>query len=257
MKQKSILKLLFLLSLGFTFLFAKEVPPKPVHSYVFDENRVLNANEVAVFNGIAEELFNKTGVALALALFWSIDNEDPRSFALRVAESWGIGKKSKDEAFLIFISMVEKRRSVEVAYGAEPYMPDVLVEDLQQKTLVKAFREEQYSKGIISLALALAQHTAQEKGVQLDFDSALNLSQYQNQAQKGPSILFLIVFVLLFIAMLSNPRGRTMLMLLLLNLMASSGQSSSRRGGFGGGRSGGFGGFGGGRFGGGGSGGSW
>ena len=121
--------LLAVFSLGFT----KEVPLRPVNSYVYDENRMLSQAETKVFNEIAEELYRKTGVGLAAALFQNIDGEEPRDFALQIAQKWKIGNKN-DEGLLIFVTLDEKRRSVETGYGAEIFLPDALVERLQQKT---------------------------------------------------------------------------------------------------------------------------
>jgi uncharacterized protein len=226
----------------------------PVNSYVFDENRLLTTQETELFNLIAQELYNKTGVGLAAALYQDIGDEDPREFALKTAESFGIGKKGVDEGILIFVAMNQKRRSVEVGYGAEPYLPDVLVEKIQQQTLVPAFRQRKYGEGVISLAWALASHVAKEKEVTLNLG---NVSLAASPEEKGEFSFIKAFFIfILILFLLFTKTGRNILYLMIISQM---GRSSGRGGGgFGGGRSGGFGGgFGGGRFGGGGSGGSW
>ena len=224
----------------------------PVNSYVFDENRLLTTQETETFNLIAQELYNKTGVGLAAALYQDIGEEDPREFALETAESFGIGKKGIDEGILIFAAMNQKRRSVEVGYGAEPYLPDVLVEKIQQQTLVPAFRQHKYGEGILSLAWALASHVAKEKQVTLDLN---NVSLSTAPAEKGEFSFIKAIFIfILILFLLFTKTGRHILFLMIISQMGGGGR---RSGGFGG-RSGGFGGgFGGGRFGGGGSGGSW
>lgn len=229
-----------------SFLFAQP----PVNSYVFDENRLLTTQEVETFNKIAQELYNKTGVGLAAALYQDIGEEDPRSFALNVAESFGIGKKGVDEGILIFVAMNQKRRSVEVGYGSESYLPDVLVEKLQQQTLVPAFRQGKYGEGVLSLAWALASRVAQEKQVTLNLNNVQASSKVARD--KDPfSLLKTIFFIIVILILLFTKTGRRILFLIIVNQIGhSSGSHSSGRGGFGGG-------FGGGRFGGGGSGGSW
>jgi uncharacterized protein len=234
--------LLAVFSLGFT----KEVPLRPVNSYVYDENRMLSQAETKVFNEIAEELYRKTGVGLAAALFQNIDGEEPRDFALQIAQKWKIGNKN-DEGLLIFVTLDEKRRSVETGYGAEIFLPDALVERLQQKTLVPAFRQGKYSEGVLRLALALAEESAKAKNVTLDFSKISN--QKIRPEQKKLSPLGFFFFLILGIFLIATPMGRTILLYLLIASLRGS-SSSSRGGGFGGG-------FGGGRFGGGGSGGSW
>ena len=239
--------------LAFTFfclgIFAKEIPERPLQSYVYDENRLLSSQETRIFNIIAEELYQKTGVGLALAVFQNIEGEDFRDFAFRIADSWKIGSKGKD-GVLIFVTLEEKRRSVEVGYALEGILPDALVERFQQQTLVPAFRKGLYGKGILELALELANHIAKENQVVLEFQQGtLDSVKAQEKPVSGFSVL---LFVLVFCVLIFTKRGRTFLIYFLLSGILRSTVRSfvGRGGGFGGG-------FGGGSFGGGGSGGSW
>lgn len=236
------------------------LPPRPHHSYVYDENRLLSAQQEQYFNQLAEELYRKTGAGLAAALMNDIGFIDARTFATAVAHKWGVGGKS-DEGILIFVALKQRRRSVEVGYGAEGYLPDVLVERLQQKTLVPAFRVEKYGDGILALAYQLAQIIAKEKGVTLNIQNA-NIPQEQEVSLPG---WIFIAFVFLFLVFARGNRSNQGLWF-LLGLLTNNGNHRNGRGGFGGGfgcgrggfGGGGFGGgFGGGRFGGGGSGGNW
>lgn len=234
---------------------ADYIPTRPHHSYVYDENRLMSAQQVEYFNQLAEELYRKAGVGLAVALVDDVGISDARAFATETAHKWGIGGKT-DEGILIFVALKQRRRSVEVGYGAEGYLPDVLVERLQQQYLIPAFRKEKYGEGVLLLAYSLAQIVAQEKGFTLEVD-ATNVPGEEPMTPQG-WIFIVVVFLLLMSA-----RGRGGLFYFLLGSMLSS--NHHRHGGFGGGGfGGGFGGhggfgggFGGGRFGGGGSGGSW
>lgn len=241
------------------FAAAKNLPPRPTNSYVYDEVHLMSTQEVRLFNTLSEELYRKTGVAIACALMNDIGSADYRTYAMQTAEHWGVGGKS-NEGVLIFVSLKQRRRSVEVGYGAEGYLPDALVERIQQKTLVPAFRQQKYGEGIISLAWELAQTTAKAKGVTLD----LKQDQFVEEQKTPPSMILFIMFIffLLLMSKFSGGRGNGCLWFLLGNAIGSSsrrnyGSRGGFGGGFGGGRGGFGGGFGGGHFGGGGSGGSW
>ncbi|MBR3070524.1 TPM domain-containing protein [Fibrobacter sp.] len=260
--QRKILTLLFVLLLaipvaaGFS-VNKKGLPKRPQNSYVYDEDRLLTKQEVQFVNELAEQLYKKAGVGLAVALIHDIGYADFRDYALKIAESWGVGGKS-NEGILIFAAMKQRRRSVEVGYGAEGYLPDVLVERLQQKTIVPAFKVEKYGQGVMQLAWEIAQVVAKEKGITLD----VNTDQLP-QEDDDSSGLGLIIFVILFLLVAKNGggRGNGCLWFLLGNALSNSSRGHHRGGfggGFGGFGGGGFGGgFGGGSFGGGGSGGSW
>lgn len=232
------------------------IPPRPRNSYVYDENRMMTAQQVKQFNLIAEELYKKAGVGLACALMHDIGHNDYRDFAVNIAQSWGVGGKT-DEGILIFMALKQKRRSVEVGYGAEGYLPDALVERLQQATLVPAFRQQKYGDGVIALAWGIAQVVAKEKNVQLDIGE----NPVPEQSNMPARMVLFIMFVgfMLLMAKFSGGRGNGCLWFMLGNAIGSSSHHNNR-GGFGGGfggRGGFGGGFGGGGFGGGGSGGSW
>lgn len=234
--------------------FAIPVPPTPATGAVYDEARLLSFGEVQTFNQIATALYTQANVAIALATFKNIENEEARDFAGKIAHAWKIGGKN-DEGLLIFVSMNPQRRSVEVGYGAEPYLPDALVERIQQKTLVPAFRNKEYGNGVIALAFALAQEVAKEKNITLSLEGFEPIQQENRSA--NPFVGFIIIAILILIIIKSNkrngpgPGGRIFIPPSSFGRSFGSGMPR-RPGGFGN-----FGGFGGGRFGGGGSGGSW
>lgn len=234
----------------------RNVPPRPSNSYVYDENRIMTAQEVQQFNMIAEELYKKAGVGLAAALMDNIGTNDYRDYAVRTAQTWGVGGKS-NEGILIFVSFKQRRRSVEVGYGAEGYLPDALVERLQQATIVPAFRQQKYGAGILALAWDIAQVVAKEKNIQLEIGE--NPLQEENSIPAQMVLFIMFVSFLLLMAKFSGGRGNGCLWFMLGNAIGNASRGNGR-GGFGGGFGGhgGFGGgFGGGGFGGGGSGGSW
>ena len=264
--QRKILTLLFVLLLAIPVAAGFRVnkaglPKRPVNSYVYDEDRLLSKQEVEFINALAEELYKKTKVGLAVALIHDIGFADFRDYAVNIAESWGVGGKT-DEGILIFAAMKQRRRSVEIGYGAEGYLPDALVERIQQKTLVPAFKVQKYGEGVITLAWELAQVVAKEKGVTLQ----VNTDQLPQKDESNPFGLLIILLVIFFLFVSKNGggRGNGCLWFLLGNALSNSGRGfhSGPRSGFGGGfggfGGGGFGGgFGGGHFGGGGSGGGW
>ena len=240
-------------------VFAAAVPPKPATGAVYDDAKLLTQDELQKFNAISTALYKQTGFALTACLMYDIGDEEARDYALRVTEAWGIGKAKTDEAALIFVAMKQKRRSVEVGYGAEAYLPDALVERLQQSTLVPAFRRDEYGAGILSLEYAIAQSVAKEKGVTLNVQAPVQAQERKTTDATWPFIIIIVIILILLFR--KNRKDRNG------GFRGGPGPfiggiGGGFGGGFGGyghssGFGGGFGGFGGGHFGGGGSGGSW
>lgn len=243
-------KILFVLLFLFSMASAIEIPPTPKNTFVYDGAGIMSANEVYQFNAIAADLAKKANFGLALATFKSIDGQDPVEFSLKVAQKWAICSKDSNEGVLIYVVMEPHLRGVQVGYGSEGYLPDVLVEHMQEVSLIPALQQGNGGQGAIKLASMIAQKVQEEKKIALS--ATLDTAQlapvegdHLQGWQKG-LIIFIVIAVLILLGIIEAVTDIPCLSGLLLIL------SCLGKGGGGGGR-----GFGGGGFGGGGSHGGW
>jgi uncharacterized protein len=253
----SVLLLIIIVSLSaVTFSYAVNVPERP-YNYVVDLAGVVENNTEMKLNRYLQELEVKTTAQMAILTIKSLEGESIEDFSITVAhDKWKLGQKGKDNGVLLLISVKDRKYRIEVGYGLEGVLPDSLVGSIGRNYLVPYFRKGDYSKGIYTATLAIANEIASEYGKQITGMPKLKRSiqsvkkdQTSGFLKKIFSLVFFIVLLLLFI---KNPR-----LLLVLLLFSSMGGRSSWGGGGGfGGGSGGFGGGGGG-FGGGGASGGW
>lgn len=243
-------KILFVLLFLFSMASAIEIPPTPKNTFVYDGAGIMSANEVYQFNAIAADLAKNAKFGLALATFKSIDGQDPVEFSLKVAQKWAICSKDSNEGVLIYVVMEPHLRGVQVGYGSEGYLPDVLVEHMQEVSLIPALQQGHGGQGAIKLASMIAQKVQEEKKIALS--ATLDTAQlapvegdHLQGWQKG-LIIFIIIAVFILLGIVEAVTDIPCLSGLLLIL------SCLGKGGGGGGR-----GFGGGGFGGGGSHGGW
>lgn len=243
-------KILFVLLFLFSMASAIEIPPTPKNTFVYDGAGIMSANEVYQFNAIAADLAKNANFGLALATFKSIDGQDPVEFSLKVAQKWAICSKDSNEGVLIYVVMEPHLRGVQVGYGSEGYLPDVLVEHMQEVSLIPALQQGNGGKGAIKLASMIAQKVQEEKKIALS--ATLDTAQlapvegdHLQGWQKG-LVIFIVIAVLILLGIIEAVTDIPCLSGLLLIL------SCLGKGGGGGGR-----GFGGGGFGGGGSHGGW
>ena len=243
-------KLIFILALLVSMVSAIEIPAIPQNTFVYDGAGIMSANQVYQFNAIASDLAKNAHFGLALATFKSIDGQDPVEFSLKVAQKWAICSKDSNEGVLIYVVMDPHYRGVQVGYGSEGYLPDVLVEHLQQASLIPALQQGEGGKGAIKLASMIAQKVQEEKKIALS--ATLDTAQlapaegdHLQGWQKG-LIIFIVIAVFILLGIIEAVTDIPCLSGLLLIL------SCLGKGGGGGGR-----GFGGGGFGGGGSHGGW
>jgi uncharacterized protein len=236
-------------------------PQKPAESQIYDDNHLLNASETHLFNDLASQFYQKTGIELTCVLMDDIGHtnqfEKGDKYAKNTADQWDLGKDN-NEGIMIFVSQKQRWKNIVVTPGIEKIYSEKSLAKIQQKTLLPAFREYNYGEGILSLAYALAQMGAKAKGIKLDIDE----TPYKLRENSIPALMILFilfVFFLLLMAKFSGGRGNGILWFLFGGAIKnkkkdepetgfSGGFGSSPRG-FGGGFGGGLGGsFGGGSF---------
>lgn len=76
---------------------------------------------------------------------------DFANYTLETASAWKIGSEHDDNGVVLFIFADERRARLEVGYGLEGALPDGLVRDLLDDTLVAQFGRGAYEAGIDEL----------------------------------------------------------------------------------------------------------
>ena len=246
------LAILFLCLVVGSVSHATSVPEKPLR-YVVDLAGMIDDATENRLNGYLRELEQKTTAQAVILTIPSLEGESIEDFSITIAhDKWKLGQKGKDNGVLLLISQKDRKYRIEVGYGLEGVLPDSLVGSLGRNLLVPYFRKGDYSTGIFTAAIAIADKIAEASGVKIEGMPTIKYSTQTAEKSEPASLFntiitvaFLIVLGILFI---KNPR--LFLMLLLFSSMGG------RRGSWGGG-GGGFGGGGGGGFGGGGASGGW
>lgn len=243
---------------AFHGMAATSLPPAPA-DYVLDEAEVLDASQRALLIGELKQFERETSNQLIVAVIPEVPNgyvmED---FTQRVAESWGVGRKADDNGMVLFVFPESRELRVEVGYGLEGAVPDILASRIINDEIIPSFRTGDFGSGIIRGADALM---AAARGEYAGSGRTLG----EEQAEGGAlmiAFIFWIVFIVIFMVFIKRshgrggtvytPRGRR-------DVFAPGGFGGGSFGGggrFGGGSGGGFSGGGGG-FGGGGASGRW
>jgi uncharacterized protein len=226
--------------------------PRP-DGAVNDFAGIMTAGSTARMERLAAEILQKTGTAVVVATFTSLDGNDPDLFANELYEAWGIGKKGEDKGVLILLAVQERRIRIETGFGVEGVLPDGLVGSLLDRYVVPLLKENRYEEGLFNAMAATGQILAKDAGTELTGRIQAPADRRSTTGQRA-SPLSLLPLLIIFVILISTRSGRRMLPFILL-IALSGGRGGGRGGSFGGGGfSGGFGGFGGGLSGGGGAG---
>lgn len=192
------------------------------------------------------DLERRTGAQVAVVTVPSVPGGDVDRAAVDLFQRWGIGQRGQDNGVLLLCAIQDRRARMEVGYGLEGVLPDALTGRLMDVYLIPAFRQGDYSAGLVNTTRAVAQIIARDAGITLESTGPPAAAAPRSLVADGLLILGLFG-VLVFLVWLQARRQR-----------------KGYRGGwwwYGGGGyrggGGGFGGFGGGRSGGGGAGRGW
>lgn len=102
-------------------------------------------------NMIAEKLKEhelRTTNQIVVLTIKSLEGETIEDFAYKVFNDWKLGRKDKDNGILIVIVPDERRMRIEVGYGLEGTLPDVLAGRIIQNIMAPGFRKGDYDSGI-------------------------------------------------------------------------------------------------------------
>ncbi len=219
---------------------ALEVPPRP-QGRVSDYAGLLSPQDRARIEAKLGEIERRTSNQFAVAIFPSLDGESLEDFSIRLAETWKIGQKGRDNGLILLVFVKDRKVRIEVGYGLEGAIPDVVAGRIIRSVLAPRFRQGDFAGGILAAIDAL---DAASRG---EFKA---LPEGKGRGVPAP-VMGLLPFLLFVLVLLGLARHRP----------AQIGGRRVRRGGFywwfgpggfGGGRGGG--GLGGGGFGGGGGG---
>jgi len=242
--------------------------PKPT-DYVSDYAHALSPSAIARVDQIAGELDHSNAHAqLAVVTIHTLDGEDRDDFANRLYHQMAIGGKGTDRGVLIFLSINDHQRRIEVGFGLEGILPDGKVGDIG-RSAVPYLRQNDYDDAILTEVSQVAQVIATDAHVSLSEDETAPRALAPRRVHRGSPFGGLILLVILLVLFGGSWIFRLLFGGLLLNSLGGGwrgggwgGGGWGSGGGWGGGGGdsgggGGFGGFGGGDSGGGGAGGSW
>lgn len=229
--------------------WAKEIPAKS-SKLVNDYVGVLSSAQQQQLEQILVAYFDSTSTQIAVVIESSLEGDDIFDYCQRLATSWGIGEKDKNNGLLLYIAYNDKRVRIHTGYGMEATITDALSKRIIDQTIAPNFRNGAYAQGIYEATITIMKAASGEYA---------NTRKNADDLSMPGLVGFLLIIVIVLILLSKTGGGKGGMRgrhfggppMMWGGTFGGGGFSS---GGFGGG---GFGGFGGGGFGGGGASGSW
>ncbi len=257
--------------------FSQQAAIPELKQRVTDTTGTLDAATQSRLTQVLADLEQRKGAQIAVLMIPTTGQEDIAQYAVRAFEQWRLGREQVDDGILFLVAKDDRRLRIEVGYGLEGAVPDLLAGRIIREQVAPRFQQGDFAGGVeagvsslVSLvdgeALPPPQAAAESSGGEDIFGILVMLVIMASVlppiiAVAGAALLVYFVFGSVVFAVLA---GMAALLLSLAGRafrVRGGGARASRRGGVigglggmaGGGGFGRGGGFGGGGFGGGGS----
>jgi uncharacterized protein len=160
---------------------------------VTDLTNTLSASDRQALEAKLAAWETQTGNQLVVLMVPSTQPEAIASYAIRVAESWKIGRKGKDNGAVFLVAKDDRKNRIEVGYGLEGVLTDVTSRRILAETVAPFFRNNQFAQGIDAGVDQII--NVVNKGEPL----ADAPSVQTPQRKSGGGIPFDLIFILLFV----------------------------------------------------------
>ena len=151
MRQKRTAIQFFLLC--FLFLFAplsaqgKTIPS--LQGRVVDDAAILSKSATQLLENILETFEAKDSTQIVVLTIGSLEGENLEEFSLKVVEKWQIGQKGSDNGALLLIAINDRKVRIEVGYGLEGSLTDLIAGRIIRDIITPQFRNGNFDQGII------------------------------------------------------------------------------------------------------------
>ncbi len=139
-----------------------ETPVPPLGARVTDLTQTLDTASRRALESKLAALEQARGAQLAVLIVAATQPESIEQYALRVAESWKLGRKGIDDGALLLIAKDERALRIEVGYGLEGAIPDVVAKRIIAEIIVPRFKAGDFAGGVDAGVDALIQRVQGE-----------------------------------------------------------------------------------------------
>lgn len=149
--------LLLLLALLFwpAALPALEVPP--LEGRVNDYAGMLSQGAVRQLEHILQQLETSDSTQIAVLTVPSLEGDSLEDFSMRVAEQWQIGQRQRDNGAILLVAKRERKLRIEVGYGLEGRLTDLMAGRIIRNVIVPRFQAGQIDQGVVEGVQAMVQ----------------------------------------------------------------------------------------------------
>ena len=115
---------------------------------VNDGARLLDDVAAKKLENTLKDFEAKNGHQVVVLTLPSLEGEALEDFAVKVAKTWQLGRKGKDDGVLLLIAKDDRKMRIEVGYGLEGTLPDALCGRIIRGEITPRFRAGDFPGGV-------------------------------------------------------------------------------------------------------------
>lgn len=116
---------------------------------VNDYAQMLSASTIRTLEADLANLEQTDSTQIVVLTVPSLEGEPIEDFSIRVAEKWKIGQKGLDNGAILIIAQKDRKVRIEVGYGLEGRMTDLISGRIIRDVIIPGFKAGQFDQGVI------------------------------------------------------------------------------------------------------------
>lgn len=137
-----------LLMLAFIAVASAEVPVPALTAPVMDQTNTLTAQQIATLEQTLRAFHDRKGSQISVLIVPTTQPEAIEQYSIRVVDNWKLGRKDIDDGVLLLVAKEDRAVRIEVGYGLEGALPDVIASRIVSQVIVPRFRQGDFAGGI-------------------------------------------------------------------------------------------------------------
>ena len=125
-----------------------DVAVPPLKARVTDLTATLSSQQQAALEHTLAAFEARKGSQIAVLIVPTTEPETVEQYAVRVEESWKLGRKGVDDGVLLLVAKNDRKLRIEVGYGLEGALNDATAKRIIAEEIVPRFKQNDFAGGI-------------------------------------------------------------------------------------------------------------
>jgi uncharacterized protein len=150
---------------------------------VNDNAEILSPETRRSLSGLLKAHEDRTGNQIVVLTIPTLEGENIEEYAVKVFQDWKLGRRGKDNGVLVVVAIQDRRMRIEVGYGLEPTLTDLLAGRVIRHVMTPRFKAGDYNGGVLEGAQAII--AVLEKGDAMGLEAGAGQEEGRTPSASG------------------------------------------------------------------------